>query len=173
MRNTGWTLAKGNGVNTRHIYIPFSVIFPTSINFCVSMVAIPDSASVFSLSIAVFLLYIRKSFSRLNVGCFLLIYDIYSTNIYCVQRLGLRNRCWDSELLQKHHTGTVVLISFVFGVCLYLHQLSLLTLRLTLTPTRCVTPVWSVNWTSDLRDVIHSRKTTCCIHTKKYWTRPN
>ena len=39
------------------------------------------------------------------------------------------------ELLQKHHTGTVVLISLVFGVCLYLHQFLLLTLLLTLTPT--------------------------------------
>ena len=39
------------------------------------------------------------------------------------------------ELLQKHHTRTVVLISLVFGVCLYLHQFLLLTLFLTLHPT--------------------------------------
>ena len=39
------------------------------------------------------------------------------------------------ELLQKHHIGTVVLLSLVFGVCLYLHQFLLLTLLLTLTPT--------------------------------------
>ena len=164
-----------NVVNRCHRFFCFIVIFPTSINFCVLMVGIPNSASVFRLSIAVFFLYIRKSFSCLNVACPLFIYD--STNIYCVERLALRNRHRDSDLLQKHHTGTVVLISFVFGVCLFLHQLSLLTLRLTLTPTRCVTLGWSVNWTSDLRetllDVIHSRRTTRRIHTIAYYsTRP-
>jgi len=36
---------------------------------CVLMEAIPDSASVFGLIIAVFFLYIRKPFRWLNVAC--------------------------------------------------------------------------------------------------------
>ena len=37
----------------------FNVTFPTAINFCVLMAAIPDSASVFGHTIAVFFLYIE------------------------------------------------------------------------------------------------------------------
>ena len=79
------------------------------------------------------------------------------------------------ELLQKQHTGTVVLISLVFGVCLYLHQFLLPTLLLTLTPTiyyfyaltynKVGHPFGlSIQWTWNLGeilvDVIYSRRTT-------------
>ena len=49
------------------------------------MAAIPDSASVFGPTIAVFFfLYVKKPFSRLNVGSLLLVYD--GTNIYCLKQ---------------------------------------------------------------------------------------
>ena len=51
---TGGTLGKGNVVNRYHRFFCFNVTFPTSIKFCVLMVEIPDSASVFGLIIAVF-----------------------------------------------------------------------------------------------------------------------
>ena len=64
----GGTFGKGIVVKRCHIFFCFIVIFPTSMNFWVLMVAIPDSASVFELIIAVFL-SIRKPFSRVNVAC--------------------------------------------------------------------------------------------------------
>ena len=48
------------------------------------MAAIPDSASVFGHTIAVFFFYTLKPFSRLNVGSLLLVYG--GTNIYCLKQ---------------------------------------------------------------------------------------
>ena len=50
----GGRFGKGNVVNRCHGFFCFNVIFPTSINFWVLMVAIPDSASAFGLIIGVF-----------------------------------------------------------------------------------------------------------------------
>ena len=60
----------------------FNVTFPTAINFCVLMAAIPDSASVFAHTI--FFFYTLQPFSRLNVGSLLLVYG--GTNIYCLKQ---------------------------------------------------------------------------------------
>ena len=78
----GSTFGKGN-VNLCHRFFCCNVIFPTAINFCVLMEAIPDSTSVFGLIIAVFFHKLKKPFSRLNVGCLLIVYDI--TNLYCLK----------------------------------------------------------------------------------------
>ena len=58
----------------------------------------------------------------------LAIYFLMIELIYIV----LSDSPWERyrELLQKQHTGSVVLISLVFGVCLYLHQFLLFTLLL-------------------------------------------
>ena len=48
------TFGEGNVVNWCHRFFCFNVTFPTAINFCVLMAAIPDSASVFGHTIAVF-----------------------------------------------------------------------------------------------------------------------
>ena len=48
------------------------------------MAAIPNSASVFGHTIAVFFFYTLKPFSRLNVGSLLLVYG--GTNIYCLKQ---------------------------------------------------------------------------------------
>ena len=62
-------MRKGNVVNRCHRFFYFNVICRTSINFCVLMAAIQDSASVFGLIIAVFFSIHIKPFSRLNVAC--------------------------------------------------------------------------------------------------------
>ena len=48
------------------------------------MATIPDSASVFGHTIAVFFFYTLKPFSHLNVGSLLLVYG--GTNIYCLKQ---------------------------------------------------------------------------------------
>ena len=53
----GGTLGKGNVVNRCHRFFCFNIIFPTTIKFWVLMVAIPDSASIFELIIALFSIY--------------------------------------------------------------------------------------------------------------------
>ena len=56
------------------------------------MAAIPDSASVFGHTIAVFFFYTLKPFSHLNVGSLLLVYG--GTNIYCLKQKVLA--IWNS-----------------------------------------------------------------------------
>ena len=53
----GGTFGKGIVVKRCHIFFCFNVIFPTSMNLWVLMVAIPDSAFVLELIIAVFSRY--------------------------------------------------------------------------------------------------------------------
>ena len=81
----GGTFDKGNIVNLCHGFFCFNVIFPTSINF-VFLVA--DSASVFELIITVFFSTLE---SLQSPECCLPFTYCDSTNIYCVERLPLRN----------------------------------------------------------------------------------
>ena len=116
-----------------------------------------SSGSVFRFSFCFwtyhccFFRYIRKPCSRLNVVCLLL---IVIALIYIAQSGSLRETCRDSELLQKYHTRTVVLESFLIRVSL-LQQFLLLTVLLTVYSYHLLllhthlqqggTPVWSVN----------------------------
>ena len=79
------------------------------------------------------------------------------------------------ELLQKHHTVTVVLISLesVEFVSTYINSTLNPNSYLLLFHTYWIqggTPVWCVNWTSDLSEIlldsIHSRRATWRKHTK-------
>ena len=133
----------------------FNVIFPTLINFCVLMVAIPDSASVFWLSSAVFF-YTSENPS---VAWMLVAFYLFMTALIYIVLSG-----WPcenvAETLNYFKSTTLgvwywyhLYLGFVSTYFIYRSEL-----------------VWFVNWTSGLRGILlhvtHSRRTTCWTHTK-------
>ena len=82
-------------------FFSLNVICPTSINFCVLMAAIPYTASIFGLIIAVFFFTLKKPFNLLNVVAFylfmiILIYVLFKVkHIYDLELINSAVVCRD------------------------------------------------------------------------------